>query len=120
VSLGDTRVQAVVAAAIDAPHSDRPNEGTLRFDVELSPMASPAFEHGGRPGPDAVELARLVERALRGSRAVDQEALCVLPGRRVSGEEGGAFGDGAGGLVAGGFVQCACTALCAAVGATSV
>lgn len=63
--------------------SPPPCAGTLRFDVDLSPMASPAFE-AGRPGPDAVMLARLVERCLRGSKAIDQEALCVLSGRRVS------------------------------------
>lgn len=36
-------------------------------------------------GEDAVELARLVERSLRGSHAIDQEALCVLAGRKVRG-----------------------------------
>jgi exosome complex RNA-binding protein Rrp42 (RNase PH superfamily) len=43
-------------------------------------MASPVFE-AGRPGPLAVHLARLVERALRQSGAVDTEALCVVAGR---------------------------------------
>eukprot|EP00983_Pelagomonas_calceolata_P089371 1157305-Pelagomonas_calceolata.AAC.12 len=61
---------------------DRPNEGSIRFNAEFSPMASPAFE-AGRPGVDAVELARLIERGLRGSGAVDTEALCVLAGRKV-------------------------------------
>lgn len=45
-------------------------------------MASPAFE-AGRPSMEAVELARLVERGLKGSGAVDTEALCVLAGRKV-------------------------------------
>ena len=45
-------------------------------------MASPIFE-AGRPGEEAIEVARLVDRALRGSRAIDQEALCVLAGRKV-------------------------------------
>jgi len=26
--------------------ADRPNEGSIRFNAELSPMASPAFEAG--------------------------------------------------------------------------
>ena len=60
----------------------RPNEGSLRFNVELSPMASPAFE-AGRPGEAAIEVMRLLERALRDSRAVDLEALCVLVGQKV-------------------------------------
>ncbi len=82
VCMGNTRVMAVVQALLDEPYPDRPSEGTLRFNVELSPMASPAFE-AGRPGVDAVELARLVERALRQSKAVDMEALVVISGRKV-------------------------------------
>lgn len=46
-------------------------------------MASATFSVG-KPGEDAIELARLVERCLRGSGALDLEALCVLPGRKVS------------------------------------
>lgn len=45
-------------------------------------MASASFQMG-KPGEEAVELARLVERCLRGSGALDLEALCVLPGRKV-------------------------------------
>lgn len=45
-------------------------------------MASPAFD-AGRPGEAAIEAMRLLERALRDSRAVDLEALCVLAGRKV-------------------------------------
>ncbi|MEW5309501.1 MAG: hypothetical protein WDW38_001387 [Sanguina aurantia] len=66
VTLGDgTRVMTVITAVLEAP-----------------PMASPAFE-AGRPGEAAVVMARLVERGLRQSRAVDQEALCVMAGRKV-------------------------------------
>jgi hypothetical protein len=46
VLLGRTRVMAVVAATLEAPFADRHNEGSLRFNVEFSPMASPAFESG--------------------------------------------------------------------------
>jgi exosome complex RNA-binding protein Rrp42 (RNase PH superfamily) len=72
----------VVTAALEAPFADRHSEGSLRFAVDLSPMASPAFDPA-RPGELAVELGRLVERGLRESRAVDLEALCVQAGRRV-------------------------------------
>ena len=82
VTMGTTRVMTAIAASLEAPYPDRPSEGSIRFNVELSPMASPAFEPG-RPGEDAVELARLVERGLRQSNAIDQEALCVLAGRKV-------------------------------------
>ncbi|MEW5303070.1 MAG: hypothetical protein WDW36_005798 [Sanguina aurantia] len=83
VTLGDgTRVMTVITAVLEAPYPDRPNEGPIKFNVEFSPMASPAFE-AGRPGEAAVVMARLVERGLRQSRAVDQEALCVMAGRKV-------------------------------------
>ena len=57
----------------------RASEGSLRFNVDFSPMASPAFE-GGRPGEAAVEANRLLERAFRNAGAVDLEALCVVAG----------------------------------------
>ncbi|GAB4822397.1 hypothetical protein N2152v2_009443 [Parachlorella kessleri] len=82
VLLGQTRVMTVITASLEAPYPDRPNEGSVRFMVEFSPMASPAFE-AGRPGEEATEVARLIERGLRESRAVDQEALVVVSGRKV-------------------------------------
>ncbi|KAG1674614.1 hypothetical protein FOA52_001863 [Chlamydomonas sp. UWO 241] len=82
VRLGDTRVMSSVLGTLEAPYAERPQEGPIRFNVELSPMASPAFE-AGRPSEEANELARLLDRALRQTRAVDQEALCVLAGRKV-------------------------------------
>ncbi len=135
VTMGSTRVTAVITATLEAPYPDRPSEvsttgttaylsratwcrsepvaitqlakqwgrqpgrqavikgrsraacvpcaqGSVRFNVECSPMASPAFD-AGRPGPLAVQLARLVERALKQSGALDCEALCVIAGRKV-------------------------------------
>ena len=52
LTMGDTRVMTVVSAALEPPFLDRPNEGSLRINVELSPMASPDFE-AGRPGARA-------------------------------------------------------------------
>lgn len=49
VALGQTRVMAVVTAALEAPYPSLPNEGSVRFNVEFSPMASPSFQPG-RPG----------------------------------------------------------------------
>ncbi|GIL51695.1 hypothetical protein Vafri_7633, partial [Volvox africanus] len=82
VALGTTRVLSVVTASLETPFPDQPSEGVLRFHVDFSPMASPAFEPG-RPGEDAVQVGRLIERGLRLSGAVDQEALCVIAGRKV-------------------------------------
>ena len=45
-------------------------------------MASPAYE-AGHPSDRGVETARIVERGLRESRAIDLESLCVLAGEKV-------------------------------------
>ncbi|KAK9269221.1 hypothetical protein L1049_000991 [Liquidambar formosana] len=82
VQLGKTHVMGFVTAQLVQPYRDRPNEGTLSFYTEFSPMADPSFE-AGRPGESAVELGRIVDRGLRESRAVDTESLCVLAGKLV-------------------------------------
>jgi exosome complex component RRP42 len=46
------------------------------------PFAAAAFEPGP-PGEDAVELARVVDRGIRESKAIDLEKLCVESGKLV-------------------------------------
>ena len=46
VRLGGTRVLARVTCQVVQPKAHRPTDGQLFFNVELSPMASPAFEVG--------------------------------------------------------------------------
>ena len=82
VHIGDTKVMAVATAELVEPYPDRPAEGVLQFNVELSPMASPAFE-GGRPSELAIEMMRLLDRSIHKSQAVDIESLCVVAGKRV-------------------------------------
>lgn len=55
---------AFVTSQLVQPYRDRPNEGTLSFYTEFSPMADPSFE-AGRPGEFAVELGRIIDRGLR-------------------------------------------------------
>jgi hypothetical protein len=50
VLLGRTRVLTAVSAELVPPFADRGNEGRVQYNVEFSPMASPAFE-ASRPGP---------------------------------------------------------------------
>lgn len=40
------RVMAQVSCELVAPKENRPNEGIMFFNIELSPMASPGFEQG--------------------------------------------------------------------------
>ena len=73
---------ANVSCEVVRPRPQRPTEGELFFNVELSPMASPAFEVG-RSSPVATEVARMLERCLKDSRAVDTESLCIIAGEKV-------------------------------------
>lgn len=83
VSVGCTRVMAVVSCDITEPFPERPTEGFLLFNTELSPMAG--LHYGKRTGQSeaSIEISRVVERALRGSRAIDTEALCIVSGEKV-------------------------------------
>ena len=82
VRLGGTKVLATATAELIEPFPDRPTEGVLQFFVEFSPMAAPEFEPG-RPSEAAVELMKLLERALRKSQAIDVESMCVVAGKHV-------------------------------------
>lgn len=82
VLIGKTRVLGVVTCELGAPFPDRASEGVLTINVEFSPMADPSFD-ARRPSAAAVDVTRIVERAVRESKAVDTEALCVLAGQKV-------------------------------------
>jgi len=82
VLLGKTEVLVGVKIGIGKPFPDTPNEGVLTVNVELVPLASPTFEPGP-PREDAIELARVVDRGIRESKAIDLEKLCLEPGKNV-------------------------------------
>ncbi len=82
VKLGKTEVLAGVKLSVDKPFPDTPDEGVLSVNSDLSPMASPDFE-AGPPSIKAIELARVVDRGIRESRAVDVKALCIEPKEKV-------------------------------------
>ena len=64
------------------PFPDTPNEGTIKSEAEFMPIASEDFE-SGPPGEDAIELARVVDRAIRESQCLDLKSLCITPGEKV-------------------------------------
>ncbi|KAM9329518.1 exosome complex component RRP45 [Gastrophryne carolinensis] len=82
VELGKTRVLGQVSCELVAPKMNRPTEGILFFNLELTAMASPGFEPG-RPSELVVRLNRLLERCLRNSKCIDTESLCVQAGEKV-------------------------------------
>jgi exosome complex component RRP42 len=63
VRLGATDVIVAVKAEIGTPSQERPDAGLLKFHVECSPVASPAFR--GRGGEElGSEIARALERSM--------------------------------------------------------
>lgn len=82
VHLGKTEVVVGVKIGTGTPFPDTPDKGVLTVNAELVPLASPHFEPGP-PGEDAVELARVVDRGIRESGAIDVEKLCVESGKLV-------------------------------------
>ncbi len=84
VKLGETEVIAGVKMEIAKPFEDTPNEGVLVVNAEFSPLASPDFE-SGPPSENAVELARIVDRGIRESKAIKMDELVIEAGEKVWG-----------------------------------
>ena len=82
VKLGDTMVLAGVKLEEGEPFPDMPDQGNLIVNVELLPLAYETFEPGP-PDENAIELARVVDRSLRDSKAVDLSKLAIVPGKKV-------------------------------------
>ena len=82
VLLGKTEIMVGVKIEIGRPFADTPDKGVLTVNAELVPLASPSFEPGP-PKENAIELARIVDRGIRESKAIDVEKLCIEPGKKV-------------------------------------
>ncbi len=64
------------------PFPDTPDTGVIITNLELVPLASPTFE-SGPPREDAIELARVTDRGVRESGAIDLSKLCIESGQKV-------------------------------------
>ncbi len=82
VRIGDTAVVAGVKLELGKPFPDTPNAGVLTTNAELIPLSSPVFEPGP-PQPGAIEVSRVVDRAIRAAEAIDLTRLCVTPGEKT-------------------------------------
>lgn len=82
VRIGNTRVLVGVKIERAEPFPDTPESGVLIVNAELRPLASPSFELGP-PREEAIELARVVDRGIRESEAIDLEKLGIKPGEEV-------------------------------------
>jgi exosome complex component RRP42 len=82
VLLGKTEVVVGIKIEMGEPFADTPNEGVLTVNAELVPLASPRFEPGP-PDENSIELARIVDRGIRESKAIDTAKLVIEPGKKV-------------------------------------
>ncbi len=82
VRIGETEVIAGVKLSLEKPYPDTPTQGNLMINAELTPMSSPLFETG-KPGEQAIELSRVIDRGIRESKAIDLTKLCVKEGEQV-------------------------------------
>jgi len=82
VKLGKTVVMVGVKLGVGEPYPDAAGEGVLTTSAELNPLAAPEFD-AGPPREDAIELARVTDRGIRESKAIDLEKLCIVEGEKV-------------------------------------
>ncbi len=82
VKIGETEVLAGVKLELGEPYPDTPDEGSLMVGAEFLPIASPEFELGP-PEIDAIELARIVDRGIRESHAINLKKLCIKEGEKA-------------------------------------
>ncbi len=82
VRLGDTAVLSGIKLEPGKPFPDTPNAGVLTTNAELIPLSNPTFEPGP-PQPGAIEVSRVVDRAIRAAETIDLTRLCVTPGEKT-------------------------------------
>ena len=73
---------AGVKIATGTPFPDTPDKGVLMVNGEILPLSSP-YAEPGPPSPEAIELARVVDRGVRESKMIDLGGLCLIPGKSV-------------------------------------
>ncbi|MFZ2456941.1 MAG: exosome complex protein Rrp42 [Candidatus Altiarchaeia archaeon] len=76
VQLGKTKVLAGISIDVGEPFPDRPKDGVMSTSTEFRPMASPRFE-SGPPNEDSIEVARVIDRGIRESGAIDTKKLLI-------------------------------------------
>ena len=79
--IGDTAVLAGIKLEPGKPFPDTPNAGVLTTNAELVPLSNPTFEPGP-PTPSAIEVSRVVDRAIRAAETIDLTRLCVTPNEK--------------------------------------
>lgn len=84
VRLGGSDVICGVKIQPDRPFPDVGDKGIFICTAELLPLSHPSVETGP-PGPDVIELARVVDRGIRESHMVDLTQLVIEKDKSVVG-----------------------------------
>ena len=79
ITRGETEVLAGIKISVDKPYPDNPDEGAISVGAELLPLAHSEYE-AGAPSFDEIEVARVVDRGIRESKAIDFTKLCIKEG----------------------------------------
>jgi len=82
VRLGKTEVIVGIKIGVAIPYPDSQDKGNLMVTAELLPMSSERFESGPPKFP-AIELGRIIDRAIRESKFIELEKLCIKEGEKV-------------------------------------
>ena len=82
VKIGNTEVLVGVKMDVSEPYPDSPDKGNLMVTAELLPLSASRFELGP-PKIESIELARVTDRAIRESKVIDFEKLCIKEGEKV-------------------------------------
>ena len=84
VRLGESEVVCGVKIQPDRPFPDMGDKGIFICTAELLPLSHPSVETGP-PGPDVIELARVVDRGIRESHMIDLSQLVIEKDKSVVG-----------------------------------
>ena len=84
VRIGDTEVVCGVKIQPDRPFPDTGDKGVFICTAELLPLSHPSVETGP-PGPNVIELARVVDRGIRESHMIDVSRLVIEADKSVIG-----------------------------------
>lgn len=76
VCIGSSRVLSTVYGDIIPPYPDRPSEGIINFNSDIS-LKAETF------GLTTLEITRLLEKTIKESNAIDTESLCLISGDKV-------------------------------------
>ncbi|KAJ8659502.1 hypothetical protein O0I10_004867 [Lichtheimia ornata] len=82
VRLGGTAIVCGIKAEVCEPHVERPDQGYLVPNIELSPMCSSKF----RPGPppeSAQAISQLIHELFSSCNILPLESLCIESGKAV-------------------------------------